>query len=136
MEALSLLKTYQAVTTGTKSNKRHVTAPANFGSCSKWFGSALFYHLDFPITLYIFWSIFSSYHIYISMHSLSFSLRFPFFLSFSFYFEFLLPFFLFHLFKKKLLCFSISCFSLSLSVLLSFSVFPVQFFILIFLIPF
>ena len=35
IEALSLLKKYQDICTGTKSNKRHVAAPADFDMCSK-----------------------------------------------------------------------------------------------------
>ena len=37
MAALSLLKKYQDIRISTKSNKRHVAAPADFGICSKFF---------------------------------------------------------------------------------------------------
>ena len=37
MEALSLLKKYQDIRISTKSTKRHVAAPADFGICSKFF---------------------------------------------------------------------------------------------------
>ena len=56
MEALSLLKKYQDVS--TKSNKRHVADPADFGICSKWFNFAIVYWFVELITLYIYVSVY------------------------------------------------------------------------------
>ena len=60
MEALSLLKKYQDIRTSTKSNKRHVAVPADFGICSKCSDFVLFYHSGCSITYRIY---FGSYYL-------------------------------------------------------------------------
>ena len=55
MEALSPLKKYQDIRISTKSNKRHVAAPApaDFGICSKYFDFVLLYQSGCSITSYL-----------------------------------------------------------------------------------
>ena len=82
MEALSLLKTYQDIRISNKSNKRYVTAPADFGICSKFFDLLFYINLAVLLLQHIyFWFISSSYQICIFPFSL-FSLCFQFFFFF------------------------------------------------------